>query len=191
MTRAFDRRAVDDDIIERIVDLATRAPSAGKSQGWHLVVLTGADVARFWNISLAEQDRATFRWKRLLDAPVIAIPLADPGAYLARYSEPDKAATGLGEAEEAWPTPYWTVDASMSVMTLLLAAEAEGLGALLFGIFREEPGIRTAFRIPDRLQILGAIALGWPAVDETADQTGRSARRPRRRAAEVIHRGGW
>jgi len=191
MTRAFDRRAVADDIIERIVDLGTRAPSAGKSQGWHLVVLTGADVARFWNISLAEEDRATFRWKRLLDAPVIAIPLADPGAYLARYSEPDKAATGLGAAEEAWPTPYWTVDASMSVMTLLLAAEAEGLGALLFGIFREEPAIRTAFRIPDRLQILGAIALGWPAVDETADQTGRSARRPRRRAAEVIHRGGW
>jgi len=191
MTRAFDRRAVADDIIERIVDLGTRAPSAGKSQGWHLVVLTGADVARFWNISLAEEDRATFRWKRLLDAPVIAIPLADPGAYLARYSEPDKAATGLGAAEEAWPTPYWTVDASMSVMTLLLAAEAEGLGALLFGIFREEPAIRTAFRIPDRLQILGAIALGWPAVDETADQAGRSARRPRRRAAEVIHRGGW
>ena len=191
MTRAFDRRPVADDLIERMVDLATRAPSAGKSQGWHLVVLTGADTAKFWDISLAAEDRSTFRWKRLLDAPVIAIPLADPGAYLARYSEPDKAATGLGAGEDAWPTPYWTVDASMSVMTLLLAAEAEGLGALLFGIFREERALRLAFGIPDRLQILGAIALGWPAVDETADQTGRSARRPRRQPADVIHRGGW
>jgi len=191
MTRAFDRRPVADELIERMVDLATRAPSAGKTQGWHLIVLTGDDTRTFWDISLATEDRAAFRWKRLLDAPVIAIPLADPGAYLARYSEPDKAATGLGTGEDAWPTPYWTVDASMSVMTLLLAAEAEGLGALLFGIFREEPALRTAFGIPDRLQILGAIALGWPAVDESADQTGRSARRPRRRAGDVIHRGGW
>jgi len=191
MTRAFDTRPVEDDIVERMVDLATRAPSAGKSQGWHLIVLTGADAARFWDISLPEDARATFRWKRLLDAPVIAIPLADPGAYLARYSEPDKASTGLGTGEDAWPTPYWTVDASMSVMTLLLAAESEGLGALLFGIFHDEAAIRIAFGIPDRLQILGAIALGWPAVDETADHAGRSATRPRRRALDVIHRGGW
>lgn len=191
MTRSFDGRPIDDDVLERIVELATRAPSAGKTQGWHLVVLTGADAARFWDISLAAEDRPTFRWQRLLDAPVIAIPLADPGAYLARYSEPDKAATGLGATVDAWPTPYWTVDASMSVMTLLLAAEAEGLGALLFGIFREEPAIRTAFGIPDRLQILGAIALGWPTPAEQNDHVGRSARRPRRRAADVIHRGGW
>lgn len=191
MTRSFDTRPVPDEVIERMVDLATRAPSAGKTQGWHLVVLTGADTARFWDISLAPESRPHFRWKRLLDAPVIAIPLADPEAYLARYSEPDKAASGLGEAEDAWPTPYWTVDASMSVMTLLLAAEDEGLGALLFGIFTDEAGLRAAFGIPDRLQILGAIALGWPAADVAADQTGLSARRPRRRSAEVIHRGGW
>lgn len=190
MTRSFDRQPVADEVLERIVDLATRAPSAGKTQGWHLVVLTGADLARFWDISLPVQDRATFRWKRLLDAPVIAIPLADPAAYVARYSEADKAATGLGASEAAWPTPYWTVDASMSVMTLLLAAEAEGLGALLFGIFRDEAAIRAEFGIPDRLQVLGAIALGWPATDEVA-QPGRSAGRARRRAAEVIHRGGW
>jgi nitroreductase len=191
MTRSFDTRPVPDEVIERMVDLATRAPSAGKTQGWHLIVLTGADTARFWDISLAAESRPNFRWKRLLDAPVIAIPLADPDAYLARYSEPDKAASGLGEAEDAWPTPYWTVDASMSVMTLLLAAEDEGLGALLFGIFNDEAGLRAAFGIPDRLQILGAIALGWPTPDDAADQTGLSARRPRRRSAEVIHRGGW
>jgi len=191
MTRSFDGRSVADDVIERIVDLATRAPSAGKTQGWHLIVLTGQAVARFWAISLPTADRARFRWKRLLDAPVIAIPLADPGAYLDRYSEPDKAATGLGSGESAWPTPYWTVDASMSMMTLLLAAEAEGLGALLFGIFRDEPAIRVAFGIPDSLQILGAIALGWPAMGDAAAQAGRSATRHRRSAAEVIHRGHW
>ena len=62
--------------------------------------------------------------RRLLSAPVIALPLADSKAYVDRYGEPDKVQTGLGSSASAWPVPYWTIDTSMAVMTLLLAAEA-------------------------------------------------------------------
>ena len=96
MTRAFDGRPVPPELIEDLVDLASRAPSAGKTQGWHLVVLEGDETARFWDITLPPMRRGTFRWQRLIDAPVIALPLADPRAYTERYSEPDKRATGLG-----------------------------------------------------------------------------------------------
>ena len=58
-------------------------------------------------------------------APVIALPLADPQAYVDRYGEPDKAATGLGRGADAWPTPYWTVDTSMAVMTLLASTDVQ------------------------------------------------------------------
>ena len=185
MTRAFDTRPVDPELLDEIVDLASRAPSAGKTQGWHLVVLEGPETARFWDITLPTMRRGAFRWKRLLDAPVIALPLADPRAYVERYSEADKKATGLGAGPDAWPAPYWTVDASMSVMTMLLAAESLGLGALFFGVFRGERQLRKALGIPPVMQVLGAIAIGWPAavVDPTsgADDTGpggpgRSAR---------------
>ena len=189
MTRAFARTPVPDATLERLVLLASRAPSAGKTQGWHLIVLTGAQTARFWDITLPVERRATFRWQGLLAAPVIALPLADPQAYVDRYAEPDKATSGLGAGAEAWPTPYWTVDASMALMTLLLAAEDEGLGALLFGVFRGEASLRSALDIPERLQLLGAIALGWPIADSGG--SGASASRPRRRPAEIIHRGGW
>jgi nitroreductase len=201
MTRAFDTRPVPRDVLDEIVDLGSRAPSAGKTQGWHLVVLEGAETARFWDITLPPMRRGAFRWKRLLDAPVIAIPLADPRAYVERYSEADKRASGLGTGTEAWPAPYWTVDASMSVMTMLLAAEDAGLGALFFGIFRGERALRRALGIPAVMQILGALALGYavPAdptptqgVDDTgALGTGRSAPRRRRTPEEIIHRGGW
>lgn len=198
MTRAFRDTPIDPGVLEELVDLAARAPSAGKTQGWHLVVLHGAETARFWDITLPAVRRDSFRWQQLLSAPVIALPLADAKAYTDRYSEPDKAQTGLGAGPEAWPVPYWTIDASMSVMTLLLAAEAAGLGALFFGVFRGERELRQALEIPPGLELLGAIALGHP-LDVDGDATpadgsttpGSSAARRRRRTTEIIHPGRW
>jgi nitroreductase len=88
--------------------------------------------------------------------------------------------------------PYWTIDTSMSVMTLLLAAENLGLGALFFGVFRGERELRQALSIPPGLELLGAMAIGHPAA-KSADDTdpGRSAERRRRQPAEIIHRGRW
>jgi len=190
MTRTFDAdRPVPAALLERLVDLAGRAPSAGKAQGWHLVVLEGPDTARFWDITLPPERRADFAWPGLVEAPVIALPLADPAAYLSRYAEPDKAATGLGRSTDAWPAPYWTIDAAFAVMSLLLAAEAEGLGALFFGVFAGEAALRSALGIPAGLELLGALALGWPAV--AVARPGHSASRPRRPVDEIVHRGGW
>ena len=166
-----------------LVDLASRAPSAGKTQGWHLVVLEGTDADRFWDSTLPMDQRAGFAFPGLLDAPMIALPLADPGAYLARYGEPDKAASGLGRTTAAWPVPYWTVDTAFSVMTLLLAAEDQGVGALFFGVFHGEADLRATLGIPDDLQLLGAIALGWPVGGQPSGPVGRRRRRRPRRSS--------
>jgi nitroreductase len=186
MTRAFRPDPLPIGLLDDLVDLAARSPSAGKTQGWHLVVLEGEATARFWDITLPLERRASFRWQQLLDAPVIAVVLADPQAYVDRYAEPDKASTGLGEGVGAWPTPYWTVDAAMATMSLLLAAEDAGIGALFFGVFRGEDELRAALSIPDRLEVIGALAFGFPAVGD--DRPGRSADRPRRGAAAIMHR---
>jgi len=190
MTRAFTVDPVDPELIDDFVDLASRAPSAGKTQGWHALVLEGAaDVARYWDLTLPVDKRATFRWPQLLDAPVLMIVLADPDAYVERYGEADKARTGLGASVDAWPVPYWTVDASMAAMTILLAAEDEGMGALFFGLFQSEPEVRRELAIPDRLEIIGVIALGHAG--DGGEAPGRSADRPRRSADQIIHRGRW
>ncbi len=178
MTRAFDGRPVPAELLDEIVDLASRAPSAGKTQGWHLIVLEGAETARFWDITLPTMRRGAFRWQRLLDAPVIALPVADPRAYTERYSEADKKASGLGASVEAWPAPYWTIDASMSVMTMLLAAESAGLGALFFGVFRGERQLRRALGIPAMMQMLGCrghrLAVHGDRRDRRRDRSGRA-----------------
>ena len=196
MTRAFSTRPVDSALISQIVDLASRAPSAGKTQGWHAVIITSSDTAKFWDDTLAVEKRESFRWKQLLDAPVIALVFADPAAYVERYSEHDKAHTGLGASTEAWPTPYWTVDASFAAMTMLLAAEDAGLGALFFGVFHGEQQLRTRLCVPDAMELIGAIAIGWPDERVVENETlktekGLSASRARRSAEQIIHLNAW
>jgi nitroreductase len=188
MVRSFDRAPVAPDVVDRLLDLARRVPSAGNSQALAFVVLEGADTARLWDVTLPPERRATFRWRGLLDAPVVVVPLVEPDAYARRYAEADKAATGLGTGTAAWPVPYWWVDGGMAVQNLLLAAVDAGLGALFYGLFDHEAAARDALGVPPGWRALGAVALGHPA---DGDEPGRSADRTRPPLAEVVHRGGW
>ena len=190
MTRAFDSTPIERDLLASLVDSATRSPSAGKAQGFDLVVFEGSDTARFWDVTLPPSEREGFAWPRLLDAPVIAIACADPRAYLARYSEADKVRTGLGESTGAWPAPYWTIDASFATMTLMYAAHDAGLGALFFAIARGADEVRRTCNIPDHVEMLGALALGWPHAHAGA-RKGRSAPRARRTASSVLRFNSW
>lgn len=188
MVRSFDTRSVDDEVLDRVLDAARRAPSAGLSQPVDLLVLTAAeDRERFWSLAFPiPEERASYRWPRMFNAPVVILPLVEPAAYARRYSAPDKVASGLGELD-AWPAPYWWIDGGAAVQNMLLAAFGEGLGALLFGLFIYQGEILGAFGVPDGHHALGAIALGHPLPEEPV----RSSPLPRRTLADIVHRGRW
>jgi nitroreductase len=188
MVRAFAGAPVDPAVVEALCDLARRAPSAGNAQGVDLLVLDEPSAtARYWDVTLPEPRRSSFRWPGLVAAPVLVVVAVRPGAYVERYAEPDKAATGRGAGEGAWPVPYWWVDAGAAVEHLLLGATEAGLGACLFGLFEHEAAVAEAFGVPDGVRLVGTVALGHPAPDEP----GRSAARGRRPLAEVVHRNAW
>jgi nitroreductase len=188
MTRAFTGDPVAPELVDELCELARRAPSAGHSQGVSLLVLDRPEAtARYWDATLREPRRSTFRWPGLLAAPVLVVVAVRPETYVERYGEDDKASTGLGAGAEAWPVPYWWVDAGAAIEHLLLGAAAAGLGACLFGLFDHEPAVVEAFSVPDGVRLVGTVALGHPA----ADEPGRSAARPRRPLDEVVHRNRW
>ncbi|MDQ3385686.1 MAG: nitroreductase family protein, partial [Actinomycetota bacterium] len=188
MVRAFRVEPLPVAVVDRVLEAAGRAPSAGFSQGLDLVVLDDrASVDRYWDLTFPDPGaRRAFRWQGLFAAPVLVIPVVDPGAYAARYGEPDKEATGLGGVG-SWPVPYWWVDGGAAVQNLLLSAVDEGLGALFFGLFSHERAVLDDLGVPAGRRALGAVALGHPAPDEP----GRSATRPRRPRADVVHRNHW
>src|SRR5262249_50666476 len=151
------------EIVDRLLDRARRAPSAGHTQGWAFLVLERASqTRRFWESATEPGWLAQPDLPGLLHAPVVVVPLCSVRAYLERYSEPDKIEAGLTSAE-AWPAPFWTIDASFATMLLLLGAVEEGLGALFFGLRRPAAVLRSEFGIPEEWQPIGAVALGWPA----------------------------
>jgi nitroreductase len=188
MVRAFKGSPVPSDLLDRVLDLARRVPAAGNTQGLDLVVLEGDQTKRYWDASLPTERRDAFPWPRLLDAPVLIIPVSWPAAYVERYGEQDKARTGLGESEESWSVPYWYVDTAFSAMVAMLAAVDEGLGALFFGQFEHEGAVKNALGIPDDRRPIGTIAIGYAADEQ---RPSASSRRPRRPFDEVVHRGRW
>ncbi len=188
MTRSFLSTPIDPLVIERCVHAGIRAPSAGKSHGWHLMTWEGSRTVDYWDIAFPVNKREGFAFPGLFNAPFVALVLAHQGAYVSRYAEPDKASTGWGESADKWVAPYWTIDASFSTMSFLLAAHNEGLGALFFAHAHEQQ-LRTHFGIPDDVHILGTLACGY--ADTSASSLGRSAQRPWPTVNDVIHRGHW
>ena len=192
MVRAFLDTPVDDELVEQLINTLLAGPSAGNTRSLELLVLSKDDandeVESYWDTTLPASARSTFPWPDLLKAPVLLIPYVDPAAYVQRYSESDKASTGLGESVDAWDVPYWWVDAGAAVENLLLAAPTLGLGAAFFGQFEHEPAVRKRFGVPVGRRAVGTIAIGYPAVN---DRPSQSASRPRRSKEQLVHRGSW
>jgi nitroreductase len=168
MTRNFAARPLDDQVVDELLTLALRAPSAGHTQGREFVVLEGAEqTARYWRATTDEEWRSrSRRYAGLSRAPVVILVFSDPPAYVARYRERDKVRPDGKEVE--WTVPFWFVDAAFSTMHLLLGAADREVGA--------------AFRW------LGAVLLGQPA---EPDPRSSSSARPRRTLGDSVHRGSW
>jgi nitroreductase len=183
MYRRFDQdRPVPRETLERVVMNATRAPSAGHSQGWGFLVLDRPeDTATFWEVTNHPGQEEATGSPSMHTAPAIVVPLANKQAYLDRYAQPDKGFPPNYEAR--WRIPHWYVDTAFASLTMLLTVVDAGLGAIFFSI-RDPRGLREAFDIPDDFDPIGAIAIGYPAADE-------AARRGRRPVDEVIHWGRW
>ena len=191
MVRSYTGEPVDRATVDRALANATRAPSAGFSQGWGFLVLDQPDdVRRFWAATTDPGDlEDPDEWLTgMMRAPVLVVPCSSKAAYLKRYAQPDKGWTDEDEAR--WPVPYWHIDAAMASLLILQTAVDEGLGACFFGIPPEHlADVHEAFDIPDTFDLIGAITLGHRT--SSAGAAGSPTRRPRKTFDEVVHRGRW
>jgi nitroreductase len=181
MIRSYDpARSIPRELVDNLLKLAIRAPSAGHTQGWRFLVLDDASSRqRFW---AATSGGPPDDWRsRMEQAPVLVICFSDRDAYLDRYAEPDKGWTDRDEAR--WPVPYWHIDTGMAALILLLAAHDAGLGACFFGVPPGNwPDLFAAFDVPAGLAPVGVVSLGYPA----ADLRSPSLKRGRRPLTEVV-----
>ncbi|HEX7738756.1 MAG TPA: nitroreductase family protein [Marmoricola sp.] len=190
MVRQYDDRALDPAVVERVVAAGLRAPSAGFSQGYAVLLLTEPeDRARFWSVTATPQETASWppdTRAGVMRAPALAVTLSCKRAYLDRYAREDKGWTDRDESR--WPVPYWHVDTGMVALLMLLKAVDEGLGALFIGMAPEViPAFRAEFGVPEDHDVVGVVCFGHEADD--APRRDLTARRLP--ADRIVHRGRW
>ena len=188
MIRRFDQLPVPPEMIDRILDLARRSPTAGFSQGVDFVVLdTPKAIAAFW--ALTEDPDDPMDPDDIANGPtVIVLPIADKRPYLARYAEPDKIAFGMDQ-EDAWPVKFWEIDAAMASMVALLAAVDESLGGWFFGIVTGERALLDHLGVPEGIRPVGVMGFGYRASED--EPSGSGSTRTRRPLKDQIHRNRW
>jgi len=184
MVRNYQPDPIPDDVLDRVLESARRAPSAGFTQGQSFVVVSDPDQ-RAAIAGLAHEDEyvaAGFDpW--LSKAPVHIVICTSEAAYRDRYAEPDKA--GADEAQD-WPVPYWYVDAGATLMLLLLAAVDEGLAAGFAGS-HSLGGIKDLLGIPPEVDPIGLVTLGYAAPDRRSGSLDRGWKP----IGDVVHRERW
>src|SRR3954465_15122607 len=90
MVRSYQPgRAVPDAVLDRLLQNALHAPSAGFSQGWDFVVLRRPEqVQNFWTATTDPAEEPDAWLRGMHTAPVLVVCLSDPDRYLDRYAEP-------------------------------------------------------------------------------------------------------
>jgi nitroreductase len=190
MVRSFSPEPVDPSVVDRILTGALRSPTAGNTGGTAWVVLEGPEQTSVYFDATTDENwrRTARRSEGLRRAPVVCLAYWSADLYVARYGEPDKVASGLGEGLQTWPVPYWIGDAAFGVMAVLLGAVDAGLGACILGAFRGESVLAECLGVPVGWRLFGAVALGRP---DGRDHRSRSLGRAQPAAATRIHRGRW
>jgi len=190
MIRKFEQTPIPDNVLRRVLEMARHAPSGGFSQGFDFVVLEKpADLDWFYRTTDDPTDPDPFPGRQPDVAPTsIILPITNKRMYLDRYAQPDKIQFGM-DKEENWPIPSWTVDTSMAIMLILLAAVEEGLGAWYFFISRGEDDVMRELGIPSSCQLLGVIALGYPSPEDKA--RGAVFAKRRRPFEDMFHFSRW
>jgi nitroreductase len=187
MVRSYDAsRPIPPELVDKIVNHALRAPSAGFSQGWGFLVLQDqADRDLYWS-STSDPDEPDGWLARMSTAPLIIVAMSNKSVYLDRYAQDDKGWTDRDESH--WPVPYWDIDTGFASLLMHLTAVNEGLGSCFIGLPAQTTGsFRAAFGVPDEFTPIGALTVGYRAQDKRSP----SLRRGHRPVDDVVHHGRW
>jgi len=163
--REFLQESVDEDLIEKILEAATLAPSPLNMQPWEFIVITSSEAKdRIFAESVRCKEwaleKSGWNWLGgykvdfLKSAPVIIAVVGDPKK------------SGVDMFMEEGPSGYQHACAA-AIQNMLLATHALGLGALWFTFF-DKKQIREILGIDEKKTPVALICLGKPDGKPTA-----------------------
>jgi nitroreductase len=180
-TRAVRRLRPDpvpDDVLRRVLEAATFAPTGGNAQPWRVVVVRDAAkkaglqalYGPLWDAYAAQHrgllqgapPEARERQERMLRAADhLARHLHEAPAILVFCFDP--SAMAITDARLDRPSVVGGASVYPSVQNALLACRAEGLGATLTTLLcAKEPEVKALLGVPEGWGTAAHVPIGWP-----------------------------
>jgi nitroreductase len=141
MVRAYKSDPVPEDKIQRLLQYAVRAPSAGNLQPWEFVVVKSVEAR-------AKLAQAAMNQTSVATAPVTIVTCAN--------------IQRMGSEYGARGSFFSLVDTSFASLLLLLGAVEQDLGACFVGSYNPEE-VAKMLALPAHIRPVGLITIGYPA----------------------------
>jgi nicotinate-nucleotide--dimethylbenzimidazole phosphoribosyltransferase len=179
--RRFRPDPVSAELIDRVLEAAHRAPSVGLSQPWRFIVIRDPQTrAQVRGLAERERWRQAHRFDEraaeFLDQKVEGV-LEAPVGICVCCVPPAAGVEVLGRSTIPETDVYST---ACAIENLWLTARAEGLGVGWVSFYRPAE-LRAVLGIPDHVEPLAWLCVGWPDERPTRpglERAGWSARRP-------------
>jgi nitroreductase len=159
MCREYSEREVPQEKVDRILDVASRYPSAGHTEPQEFIVVRDQRVKE-------DLARAALDQGFVAQAPLVIVVISDTRRSARRYGE-----RGFQF--------YSIIDGAFVAMLILLAVVDEGLGACFVAAFYDQE-VQDVLGLPPHIRPIGIIPIGY-----CAEAPRKFRRRPR---AQLVHR---
>ena len=159
MCRDYLDRDVPQEKVDRILDVASRYPSAGHTEPQEFIVVRDRWVKE-------DLARAALDQRFVAQAPLVIVVVSDVRRSARRYGE-----RGVHF--------FSIIDGAFVAMLVLLAVVNEGLGACFVGSFYDQE-VHEVLGLPQDVRPIGIIPIGY-----CAEEPRRFARRA---MAQIVHR---
>jgi nitroreductase len=157
--RTYKKQALPQGTVEKLLEAARQAPSAGNVQSWEFVVASTLKTKM-------DISQAAFEQKILQEASIVIVVCADEKRAQESYGDRGK-------------NLYCLQDTAAAIQNILLTACSLGLGTCWIGAFKED-AIRKVINAPENMRPVALIPVGYPNESPNA--------RPRRPIDEIIHK---
>lgn len=132
--RSYEKKNIPEDVLSKILEAGRQAPSAMNRQPWRFIVLTDYEI---------KEKLSHGRWNRFVkDSPVTIVGCAYVGDFYTRK--------------------WSTVDTTIALQNMVIAAWVIGVGSCWIGDFRENE-VKNLLDIPDNWKVVALVTFGYPA----------------------------
>ena len=137
--RRYEGKEVPEETLGRILEAGRQAPSASNKQPWHFIVVTDDGI---------KERLSRGKWNSFIRDSAFTV-------------------VGCGYTGDSYGRRWSTIDTTIALQNMVIAAWSLGVGSCWIGDFKENE-VKKLLNIPRGWKIIALISFGYPAEEPTS-----------------------